>query len=925
MVEFFYLATMRFCIDYRKLNDVTIKDDYPMPNIRDLIDEVNGSKFFSCMDMPSAYWHIPMDSESIPKTAFQTPQGKYEMLRMPYGMRNSQATQQRLVDRVFEPVPNTRAYVDNTFTHSKEFKEHLDYVELSFQQLRKYNLSVRLDKCVFAQSRVEQFGLVISEEGVRPSPENVTKVEAYPRPNNTKELKRFLGMSNYYREFVPKYAEISEPLQELERKETPYVWTEVRENAFSAIKKQIASNCLLNFPDWNEPFTIELDASKVAACGVLMQEIKGEKKVLGFHSSTLEPAQRNYSPTEMESWAAISACRRFQCYIKGATSLILRSDHEPLQWLRNQRDPRGKFSRWIMELEQYNYSFEYKPGKENEGPDAFSRIEVGRAKTDDYDSLDDMIFTVKIASMNDWKELLRLEQQKDPSINIAREQLEQNNNISLGRFKKYKQLCLQDGLVTKSGRIIVPASLRYQVTKDFHNLHHWGMTNTYREIRENYYWPGMETYIQQYCAACDTCIQSKNLNKKLKTELCPRNWEENEPGQSIALDLATMTPSYDGFKYIMLITDGMSKFAEICPLRNMTAPAVVKNIERNWIARHGIPSALLTDQGTQVDGIEVRELCEKYGIKKKRSSPYHPEGDGITERPIGVMKGLFRSKIADNKLPQRKWTDLIPEVQLAMNQNTATSKTPFQLMYGKDNRVDTLNPIMQDVLNRKPNYDEEEQQYLKNNHIAEAKTKLATAAERMKTQYDKNINETQHSVGDLVYIKREHTKKGVSKKLCTVYHELSTIVEAKHPIYKVKRVGSEKVGWVHHNRLKKKSTFNDPYQLTFKPTNTRANVPDTKVNDVDDDDFTDEVEYPLIINNSNLNRVGIENNEQQREENGNNNNIHLDHNEAIRIEEPGTAAPIPEDIMDEGEGPLLGRIYDEHGLLISSRLHDTEH
>ena len=241
-------GTMRFCIDYRKLNDVTIKDDYPMPNIRDLIDEVNGSKFFSCMDMPSAYWHIPMDSESIPKTAFQTPQGKYEMLRMPYGMRNSQATQQRLVDRVFEPVPNTRAYVDNTFTHSKEFKEHLDYVELSFQQLRKYNLSVRLDKCVFAQSRVEQFGLVISEEGVRPSPENVTKVEAYPRPNNTKELKRFLGMSNYYREFVPKYAEISEPLQELERKETPFVWTEVRENAFSAIKNKSRAIAYLIFP-----------------------------------------------------------------------------------------------------------------------------------------------------------------------------------------------------------------------------------------------------------------------------------------------------------------------------------------------------------------------------------------------------------------------------------------------------------------------------------------------------------------------------------------------------------------------------------------------------------------------------------------------------------------------------------------------------
>ena len=279
-------GSMRFCVDYRKLNDITVKDDYPMPNIRDLIDEVEGSKFFSCMDMPSAYWHVPMDKQSIAKTAFQVPQGKFEMLRMPYGMKNSQATQQRLMDLTLEPVKNTRAYVDNTFTHSVEFDEHLEFLKQTFQQLRTHNLSVRLDKCIFAQREVEQFGLLISESGVSPAPENVSKIKEYPRPNNIKELRRFLGMANYYREFVPKYAELVEPLQELERKNTPFVWTDTRERAFKTTKEMIASGCLLNFPDWNRPFTIELDGSKTAACGVLMQEEGNKKKVLGFHSST---------------------------------------------------------------------------------------------------------------------------------------------------------------------------------------------------------------------------------------------------------------------------------------------------------------------------------------------------------------------------------------------------------------------------------------------------------------------------------------------------------------------------------------------------------------------------------------------------------------------------------------------------------------
>ena len=242
-----------------------------------------------------------------------------------------------------------------------------------------------------------------------------------------------------------------------------------------------------------------------------------------------------------------------------------------------------------MELEHYDYQFEHKAGADNEGPDALSRIDTGRSETDEQDPLEEHIYLVAISSMSDWINLLKKEQKKEKNIQIAIEQLERENNIKLGRYKNNKQMFMQDGLLTKSGRIVIPKSLQYQVTKDFHSIHHWGMTNTYKEIAKNYYWTGMEEYVRQYCASCDTCLKTKSPNKKPKAELKPRNWAEYGPGEAISLDLATMTPSYDGFKYIMLITDGMSKFAEICPLRNMTAPAVVKNIERNWIARHGIP------------------------------------------------------------------------------------------------------------------------------------------------------------------------------------------------------------------------------------------------------------------------------------------------------------------------------------------------
>ena len=745
----------------------------------------------------------------------------------------------------------------------------------------------------------------------------MAKIDEYLRPNNIKELKRFLGMANYYREFTPRFAEVAAPLQELDRKGTIYAWTDAREEAFTQLKKSITTECLLNVPDWSKPFVIELDGSKVSAGAVILQEIDNKQKILGFHSSTLDPAQKNYGATELECWATISSCRRFRGYIKGAPKLILRADHEPLKWPRKQHDPRGKFSRWIMELEQYEYVFEYKSGKTNVVPDALSRVDIGRAITDADDSLEDGIFYVKKTANNlppDWNDLLRREQRREASINIAIEQLEEKNNISLGRFKYYKQLAMQDGLLTKSGRILVPSCLRYQITKkDFHNTNHWGVTNTLKEISKQYYWTNMKNYVEQFCASCDTCLQTKHPSKKPKAELKPMVWADYEPCQAIALDIATMTSSYDGFNHILLITDCMSKFTELCPLRNMTADSVVKNVKRNWIARHGIPVTLLTDQGSQVDGVDIRKLCDELGIKKKRSSPYHPEGDGISERPIGVMKGLFRRKLCDDKIPQRRWTDLLPEVQLALNQkeHSATKHTPFQLLYGE-----------------LKNTNHEERAYMKNKSVKEAKSNLNQAAARMKKQYDKNSVETQLRIGDYVYVKRNFVKKGVSKKLSTMFYDLSTITEVNHPIYKIKSENTKQEKWLHHNRLKKRGILqpDETSQPTIENRSSRPKKENRGIVEPPPDFDIPFHAIPIIKTPTpvNVNEGGSTDNETNNNTNVNQNppldaarTINPDQQEQPSDDEPGLrpeTTPIAEDASDEPT-PSLGRTFDDNGRL----------
>ena len=462
-----------------------------------------------------------------------------------------------------------------------------------------------------------------------------------------------------------------------------------------------------------------------------------------------------------------------------------------------------------MELEQYDYTFEYKSGETNIVPDALSRVDIGKSVTDNDDILEDGIYYVKNTIQDipkDWHDLLQKEQRRETNINIAIEQLENNNNIKKGRFKYYKQLSMQDNLLMKSGRIMVPSSLRFQVTKDFHCINHWGVTNTHNEISKEYYWPNMKNYIEQFCASCDTCLQTKHPSKKPKAELKPNKWSDYEPCQAIALDIASMTSSYDGFNHILLITDCMSKFTELCPIRNMTAETVVKNVKRNWIARHGIPITLLTDQGTQVDGIDIRKLCEEFNIIKKRSSPYHPEGDGISERPIGVMKGLFRRKICDKNIAQRRWTDILPDVQLAMNQkeHSATKHSPFQLLYGEVKDTNT-----------------EERKYMKDKYIRESQEKLKEASERMKRQYDKGAVITSLEKGDHVYRKRNFVKQGVSKKLSTMFYDLSIIIDSNHPVYKIRSLGSKEEKWVHHNQLRKRGTLEQPHVPPKASPNSR--------------------------------------------------------------------------------------------------------
>ena len=390
-------GTQRFVVDYRQLNTATEKDAYPLPNAKDLFDRMHGSRIFSFMDCASAYWSVELDESDRYKTAFSIPRGQYEMNVMAFGLCNSQSTYQRVIDSVLKGVERAAAYIDDVCCFSVSFEQHLADLEQTLKRLQSANMQLRSEKCRFGYASGAFLGHDVSAKGCSPLPENIKAIQNCARPTSKKELQRFLGMLNYYRSLIPRMAEVASPLYALTGANVAWAWSEECEKSFSTLRDILTSDMVLAFPQWDKPFFVEVDGSGSGVGAMLSQEDDtGKLRPLAYYSSGLTATQRNYSASKIECWALISATRKWDVYVSAAPEVILISDHNPLTWLRRQRDPRRKFARWIAELECLNYTVVYRKGVNHAAPDFLSRIEseVDRGVNDDEEHFERHIYAV---------------------------------------------------------------------------------------------------------------------------------------------------------------------------------------------------------------------------------------------------------------------------------------------------------------------------------------------------------------------------------------------------------------------------------------------------------------------------------------------------------------------------------------------------
>ena len=365
----------RICVDYRALNDVTEKDGHPIPRIGDSIDALAGAAIFSTLDMTSGYHQVEVAEGDRDKTAFVTGRGHHlRFVTMPFGLCNAPSTFQRLMERVLQGLiwKNTVVYLDDVVIFSKTPEEHVRHLAEVLERFERHNLKLKPRKCEFFRSEVRYLGHVVSATGVATDPGLIDKVTAWDPPRTQRQVRAFLGLTGYYRSYVPDYGDIAEPLVRLTDARAEFKWTSDCQKAFEELKQRLVSAPILAYPNQEDPFLLDTDASDVAIGAVLSQRQAGVERVIAYGSKALSKEERNYCVTRRELLAVVHFVETYRYYLYGRP-FVVRTDHSSLRWLLRQKEPRDQLARWIQRLSAYQFSIEHRPGKRHGNADGMSR------------------------------------------------------------------------------------------------------------------------------------------------------------------------------------------------------------------------------------------------------------------------------------------------------------------------------------------------------------------------------------------------------------------------------------------------------------------------------------------------------------------------------------------------------------------------
>ena len=694
-------GTLRLCVDYRQLNDITIKNRYALPLMSELTDRLRGKKCYTKLDLRGAYNLIRMKDGEEWKTAFRTKYGHYEYTVMPFGLTNAPATMQSLVNDTLREYLDRFCvvYLDDILIFSDNEKEHEGHVTTVLQALEKAGLRIKPEKCAFHVNEVEYLGFIITSQGLRMDPAKIRTVKSWKTPGSVKELLSFLGLANFYRKFIKGYSSIAAPLTNLTKNDTPWAWGHEEEKAFNKLKEQFDEGRILIPFDASKEIVVETDASDYAIGAVISQrDDTGRLRPVAMHSRKMTSAELNYEIHDKELLAIVDAFEEWRVYLEGSTYPVkVLTDHKNLLYFTTTKKLNRRQTRWSETLAKYNFQISYVKGSENGRADALSRkpeyhenkkhvshaiLTAGESGLE-YNK-PQLAATVRLG-ISDWQNELKQAYQKDAMT----------RQLGKGIPEGSKFVRDEQGMFLFQGLVYVPVTKRKKVIETHHDTReagHRGVEGTIERISRNYWFPKMRKMVAQHVQNCNLCSKSKAERHKpygkMKIPEEPtRAWGSIAMDWIVKLPLSREPMTNTIYDSILVVTDRLTKYAYFLPyIEESGAGELAYWFQKNIVSQHGLPDEVTSDRDGRLTSKFWESLMDQLGVKQKLSTAFHPQTDGQTERINQILEQYLRCYV---NYQQDDWVTLLPTAQFAYNsaRSGTTGSTPFAALYGYEPEI----------------------------------------------------------------------------------------------------------------------------------------------------------------------------------------------------------------------------------------------
>ena len=689
-------GTFRICGDYKvTVNPALEVDQYPLPKPEDIFASLAGGTAFSKIDLSQAYQQLLLDKESQQYLTVNTHQGLYRYKRLTFGVASAPAIFQRVMDTMLQGIPNVVCYLDDILVTGATIEAHLDNLEAVLHRLQQHGVRMNKEKSVFLAKKVTYLGHVIDAEGLHKSPTLTEAIVQAPPPQNTQELRSFLGMLNYYGKFIPNLATLLHPLNGLLRSGVKWQWSAQCRQAFEKAKEALQASSVLVHYDTDLPLVLAADASSYGVGAVISHRLpSGEEKPIAFASRTLTRSEENYAQLEKEALALVFGVKKFHQFLYGRQFTLL-TDHKPLTTILGSHIgipplAAARMQRWALLLSAYQYDIRYRQSECHGNADALSRLPIVGAPMEEEGTRDVEVYNVtQLETLPVTYQQLKTATNHDPVLGQVVQCIRNGwPPVAVSdELKPYVarklELTLQDDCVLWGTRVVIPKRLQAPILEELHK-DHAGICRIKALARSYVWWPGLDREVEQLVASCLPCQSVKNAPSV--APLHPWLWPA-KPWQRIHVDFAGPVEK----RMLMVVVDAHSKWPEVVEMTSTTSELTIQAL-RGLFAVHGLPDQLVSDNGPQFVSKEFQRFMKENGVQHTRCAPYHPSSNGLAERFVQTLKNALRRTKDIGRTFQHRLAGFL--LAYRTTPHATTNVAPCELLMNRKirTRLDLLHP-----------------------------------------------------------------------------------------------------------------------------------------------------------------------------------------------------------------------------------------